>query len=98
VIALTLIVAVSISCASANTAGAETLDTFSFNVEAANFVNTPVTISSNWINPPWLSNIGTMQVIVRLALGAMLYWLLLGSSIGESQLMITELAMGEAGG
>jgi hypothetical protein len=39
-----------------------------------------------------------MQVIVRLALGAMLYWLLLGSNIGESQLMITEFAMGEAGG
>jgi hypothetical protein len=39
-----------------------------------------------------------MQVIVRLALGAMLYWLLVGSNIGESQLIITELAMGEAGG
>lgn len=39
-----------------------------------------------------------MQVIVRLALGAMLYWLLVGSNMGESQLMITEFAMGEAGG
>jgi 23S rRNA G2445 N2-methylase RlmL len=98
VIALTLIVAVSISCASANTDGAETLDTFSFNVEAANFVNTPVTMFSNCINPPWLSSIGTTQVITRLALGAMLYWLLDGSNIGESQLIITEFAMGVTGG
>jgi hypothetical protein len=52
VIADTLIVAVSISCASANTAGADTLETLSFKDEAANFRNTPVTISSNWIKPP----------------------------------------------
>jgi hypothetical protein len=66
--------AVSISPATPDkTVGADTLPTLIFNVvDAANLLNTPTNISSMPIRLPWLSNIGTIITILKLALGATL--------------------------
>jgi hypothetical protein len=67
------IVETIISWASCNTEGAETLSTLNLMVEALSFKNTAQTMFSNAIKDAWLSNIGTMQVIIKFAFAPTLY-------------------------
>ena len=84
--------------ATSNTDGAEILIMLYVSVEATNKLNTATIISSMPCRFPWLSNIGTVIMILKLALGLRLCELLLGSRYGSAGATTTELAKIVSGG
>lgn len=82
-----------------NTLGALTEPSFTESPEAAILLNTCTALVSMPLRLPSLSSNGTRIEILKLAIGEMVACiLLLGSIYGSAGVMITELAIGVAGG
>ena len=82
-----------------STDGADTDPIVIGNPEVDTLLKTATRLSSIPLRLPSLSNKGTVMIILKLAVGAIvLCWLLFGSKYGSDGLTITELANTVAGG